>query len=103
MVTAASAASDMMTVDGFAPAPHADYVSGVKEAWTRQILFVKDTDPLGPNYAVLCDTLKQPDPRPSGGSGPRPPNSTCTNAASASPASKTWTWMCSSPYRKNPH
>ncbi len=62
MVTAATAASDVMICDGFAPAPHADYVSGVKEAWRRQILFVKDTDPLGANYAVLCDTLKQPDP-----------------------------------------
>ena len=61
LVTAATAASDVMNFDAFAAAPHADYVSGVKEAWRRQILFVKDADPLGPNYAVLCDTLSQPD------------------------------------------
>lgn len=61
MVTAAAAASDKMICDGFAPAPHVDYVRGVKEAWSRQILLVKDTDPLGPNYAVLCDTLGKAD------------------------------------------
>jgi len=61
MVTAAAATADVMNVEAFVPAPEADYVSGVKEAWRRQVLFVKDTDPLGPNYAVVCDTLSQPD------------------------------------------
>ncbi len=63
MVTSAAAAGNEMKFESFVPSPQADYVSGVKEAWRRQILFVKDTDPLGPNYAVLSDTLSQPDPR----------------------------------------
>jgi len=62
MVTSAAATSNEMKVEAFAAAPQADYVCGLKEAWRRQILFVKDADPLGPCYAVLCDTLSQPDP-----------------------------------------
>ena len=32
------------------------------DGWTRQIAFVKDPDPLAPNYFVLCDTLREPAP-----------------------------------------
>jgi hypothetical protein len=35
-------------------------VRGEKGAWTRQIAFVKDIDPLGPNFFVLCDSLTPP-------------------------------------------
>jgi hypothetical protein len=35
-----------------------DYVAGKAEAWTRQIVFLKDADPLGPNYYVMTDTLR---------------------------------------------
>jgi hypothetical protein len=61
MVEVPSATSNSMKIESYETAPQADYVSGIKEAWKRQILFVKDADPLGPNYVVLCDTLSQPD------------------------------------------
>jgi hypothetical protein len=35
-----------------------DYLHGERPNWNRQILFVKDRDPLGPNYFVIRDTLK---------------------------------------------
>src|SRR5208337_4129577 len=28
------------------------------QAWTRRVVFVKDTDPLGPNYFLLSDTFQ---------------------------------------------
>ncbi len=34
-----------------------DFVRGVKECWTRRIMFVKHDDPLGPNYYVIQDAL----------------------------------------------
>ncbi|MEI7938667.1 MAG: hypothetical protein WCK27_18445 [Verrucomicrobiota bacterium] len=34
-----------------------DYLHGERPNWHRQILFVKDRDPLGPNYFVIRDTL----------------------------------------------
>ena len=43
-----------------APSRHLDYVRGTKRAWTRQIAFVKDADPLGPNFFVFCDSLTPP-------------------------------------------
>ena len=50
-------AGDVMRVTDFAPAERLDYVRGVQGGWTRQIAFVKDPDPLGPNYFVINDTL----------------------------------------------
>jgi len=50
-------ASPTMKIEAFAPADEFDYVRGVKQGWTRQIAFVKDPDPLAPNYFVLCDSL----------------------------------------------
>jgi hypothetical protein len=41
----------------FSTSKDLDYVSGVRRGWTRQIAFVKDPDPLAPNYFVLADTL----------------------------------------------
>ena len=57
----ARSAAKMKIVD-FATTDGLDYVRGVKGNWTRQIAFVKDADPLGPNYFVLCDSLKKPEP-----------------------------------------
>ena len=34
-----------------------DYVHSAAPGWDRQILFVKDDDPLGPNYFVIRDTI----------------------------------------------
>jgi hypothetical protein len=41
----------------FSTAPDLDYTSGVRMGWTRQIAFVKDADPMKPNYFVLADTF----------------------------------------------
>jgi hypothetical protein len=34
-----------------------DYLRGERAGWHRQILFVKDADPLGPNYFVVRDSV----------------------------------------------
>ena len=34
-----------------------DYLRGERAGWHRQILFVKDDDPLGPNYFVVRDSV----------------------------------------------
>jgi len=46
-----------MRIETFAPSPEADYVRGKLEGWTRQILFLKDEDPMGPNYFLITDTM----------------------------------------------
>ncbi|HEX2826075.1 MAG TPA: hypothetical protein VHP37_07000 [Burkholderiales bacterium] len=49
---------ELMIVNRFAPSPDVDYVRGTKgNAWDRQIVFVKDRDPLGANYCVILDTV----------------------------------------------
>ena len=50
----------IMNVQNFVPAPRLDYVRGLAGGWTRQIAFVKDTDPLAPNYFVIADSLNKP-------------------------------------------
>jgi hypothetical protein len=64
MVAAPSAPGPaIMQVANFSTAANLDYVRGIKsDDWTRQIAFVKDTDPLGPNYFVLRDFLKSGGP-----------------------------------------
>ena len=58
MVTAAAAnESNIMNIETFAPSAQADYLRGRKNGWRRQVMLVKDADPLGANYAVVCDTL----------------------------------------------
>ncbi len=47
----------VMELKEFSRAQELDYVSGVRSGWTRQIAFVKDADPLAPNYFVLADTV----------------------------------------------
>lgn len=46
-----------MELTEFSTTADLDYVSGVRRGWQRQIAFVKDADPLGPNYFVLADTF----------------------------------------------
>ena len=44
----------------FQPFPGADYLHSTQEGWDRQVLFVKDADPLGANYFVMRDSVTQP-------------------------------------------
>jgi hypothetical protein len=46
-----------MDLREFSTAPDFDYTSGVRQGWQRQIAFVKDKDPLAPNYIVIADTF----------------------------------------------
>lgn len=46
-----------MRIQTFAPAKEADYVHGKLGQWSRQILFVKDDDPMAPNYFFIADNL----------------------------------------------
>lgn len=55
-------AGGVMRLNDFVPAERLDYVQGTQGGWTRQIAFVKDADPLGPNYFVINDTLGAPVP-----------------------------------------
>jgi len=49
----------VMDLREFSSSPDFDYVSGVRQGWTRQIAFVKDKDPLAPNYFVMADTFDE--------------------------------------------
>ncbi len=49
----------VMDLREFSSAADFDYVSGERQGWTRQIGFVKDKDPLAPNYFVLADTFDE--------------------------------------------
>ncbi len=63
MVVAASAPGpSIMQVEAFTPGPLIDHVRGLKGGWTREIVFVKDRDPLGANYFVVSDRLKGGEP-----------------------------------------
>jgi len=61
MVVAPSApGEEIMQVAEFSSGPDLDYVRGVKKGdWIRQIAFIKDSDPLGPNYFVISDSLSR--------------------------------------------
>ncbi len=64
MVVAPSAPGrGLMQITAFSTGEQIDYVRGLKnDAWTRQIAFIKDADPLGPNYFVVADTMKHAEP-----------------------------------------
>ncbi len=47
----------VMALQEFSTTTEFDYVRGQRRGWQRQIAFVKNADPLGPNYFVLADTL----------------------------------------------
>jgi len=44
-------------IQEFAASDGADYLRGERAGWNRQILFVKDDDPLGPNYFLIRDSV----------------------------------------------
>ena len=56
----AAANGGTMAVRDFAPGEAFDYVAGVSAGWTRQVAFVKDPDPLAPNYFVVHDHMAAP-------------------------------------------
>ncbi|MHB9132948.1 MAG: hypothetical protein ACYDBB_17925 [Armatimonadota bacterium] len=58
----AAVANGTMYVKDFYPGKNLDYVSGVKDGWTRQIAFVKEANPLGANYFVFNDSFRSPVP-----------------------------------------
>jgi hypothetical protein len=58
----AAVANGIMEVKDFATGPNLDYVRGVKDGWTRQVLLVKEADPLGANYFVFNDSFRSPAP-----------------------------------------
>ena len=47
----------VMALKEFSSAKDLDYVSGIRQGWKRQVAFVKDADPLAPNYFVVSDTV----------------------------------------------
>ncbi|MHB9132947.1 MAG: hypothetical protein ACYDBB_17920 [Armatimonadota bacterium] len=47
----------ILAVQDFQSKPTIDYVAGTCQLWTRQILFMKDADPLAPNYFAINDVL----------------------------------------------
>jgi len=62
LVDSPALTAGIMTVKQFVPQEKLDYVDGTRGNWRRQIAFVKDADPLAPNYFVLCDSFPQPYP-----------------------------------------
>ncbi len=52
----------VMAVKQFTTDKYLDYVSGESGGWTRQIAFVKDPDPLAPNYFMINDSFQAPTP-----------------------------------------
>ena len=48
---------EVMAIREFSASASFDYFRGTRRGWQRQIGFVKGTDPLGPNYFLLADTL----------------------------------------------
>ncbi len=51
------ARAGVMQIETFETDDAFDYVSGLAGGWRRQILFLKDADPLGPNYFVIGDSF----------------------------------------------
>ncbi len=58
----APGASGILHVQDFVAGRNLDYVSGLKNNWTRQIAFVKEDDPLAANYFVFNDSFPAPVP-----------------------------------------
>lgn len=57
-----AAQNGVMRVDEFATSKRLDSLRGTRDGWTRQIVFVKDLDPLGDHFFVVCDSLREPSP-----------------------------------------
>lgn len=58
MVESPAVTGGIMEIGQFAAQDALDYVDGQRGGWRRQIAFVKDADPLAPNYYVICDSFK---------------------------------------------
>jgi hypothetical protein len=52
----------IFNVKEFATSKHFDYVGGARGPWQRQIAFMKDKEPLAPNYFVVCDSARTAKP-----------------------------------------
>lgn len=57
-MAAEMAQARIFDVQTYAPSKDFDYASGARGPWQRQIAFVKNGDPLAPNYFVVSDTFK---------------------------------------------
>ncbi|MET3870731.1 hypothetical protein J3R74_000601 [Puniceicoccus vermicola] len=55
-----SRASNLFHVSDFYAGEWMDYMKGTANEWTRQIVFIKDEDPLRPNYFVIRDSFPKP-------------------------------------------
>ncbi|MEI7436736.1 MAG: hypothetical protein WCL16_08025 [bacterium] len=62
MVESPALTGSIMNISRFEPQDALDYVDGLRGGWRRQIAFVKDADPLAPNYYVMCDSFSTPSP-----------------------------------------
>jgi hypothetical protein len=58
MLESPMAGSGIMYVRDFVTTPRFDYVAGVKDSWTRQIVMMKGATPDAPCYFVINDSLK---------------------------------------------
>jgi len=47
----------VMAIEEFSASAELDYVRGTRRGWQRQIAFVKDASPRGPNYFVIADSF----------------------------------------------
>lgn len=50
-------------IAAFATTPAADFLHNQQGAWDRYLLFVKDADPLGPNYVLIRDAVGKGAPK----------------------------------------
>ena len=49
----------VMALTEFKSTDDFDYTSGIRRGWKRQIGFVKDKDPMAPNYFIVTDTVDE--------------------------------------------
>ncbi len=56
LTSSATPRGGTMRITAFSSQGSFDYVSGKKGAWQRRIGFVKDADPVGPNFILVRDT-----------------------------------------------
>jgi hypothetical protein len=61
LVSRRTPGAEIMQIADFAASESFDYLHGIKSTWRRQIVFVKDADPLAANYFVIADSLTPAD------------------------------------------
>lgn len=62
LVISPTSRKGVMRVEEFATTEQFDTVRGTRDGWTRQIAFVKDSDPLAAQYFVIRDSLGEAGP-----------------------------------------